>query len=125
MNKVYLQLWEQSNRFSDNLSDGCTLHLNENEHQSFILNIRNHRDSLIPDIYDRPIGQAIEVFISDTLFTRLQQENNLKIQQNELNNLLSFEEIILKNDWYFILNIYTVVHLDEFVSDGSYSTSSK
>ena len=39
MNKVILQLWEESNQNDGVFSNGCSIHLNEDERLKFISNI--------------------------------------------------------------------------------------
>ena len=57
MNKVILQLWEESNTKEGFLSDGCSLHLSVKERDIYVSSIYNSRDnSIIPNEYDRLSG---------------------------------------------------------------------
>jgi len=95
MNKVILQLWEESNTKEGFLSDGCSLHLNVKERDIYVSSIYNSRDnSVIPNEYDRIVGEWIEVFVEDKLFNMISEEKSIKINESALQNLLKFEEII-------------------------------
>jgi len=95
MNKVILQLWEESNTKEGFLSDGCSLHLNVKERDIYVSSIYNSRDnSVIPNEYDRIVGEWIEVFVEDKLFNMISEEKSIKTNESALQNLLKFEEII-------------------------------
>jgi len=95
MNKVVLQLWEESNTKEGFLSDGCSLHLNVDERDIYLSVVYNNRDnSIIPNEYDRIVGDWIEVFVEDKLFNMIEREKSVKIDEASFQNLLKFEEII-------------------------------
>lgn len=95
MNKVILQLWEESNTKEGFLSDGCSLHLNVKERDIYVSDIYNSRDnSIIPNEYDRTVGEWIEVFVEDKIFSMIIEEKSIKINESSFQNLLKFEEII-------------------------------
>jgi hypothetical protein len=99
MNKVILQLWEESNTKEGFLSDGCSLHLNVKERDIYVSSIYNSRDnSIIPNEYDRIIGEWIEVFVEDKIFNMIIEEKSVKINEASFQNLLKFEEIIFNTD---------------------------
>ena len=95
MNKVILQLWEESNTKEGFLSDGCSLHLNVEERDIYVSSIYDGRDnSIIPNEYDRTVGEYLEVFVEDKLFNMIEREKSVKIDEASFQNLLKFEEII-------------------------------
>jgi hypothetical protein len=99
MNKVILQLWEESNTKEGFLSDGCSLHLNVKERDIYISSIYNSRDNLIiPSEYDRIVGEWVEVFVEDKIFNMIIEEKSVKINEAAFQNLLKFEEIIFNTD---------------------------
>jgi hypothetical protein len=99
MNKVILQLWEESNSKDQFLSNGCSLHLNVKERDIYISSIYNTRDnSTIPNKYDRIIGEYLEVFVEDKIFNMILEKNSVKINESSFQNLLKFEEIIFNTD---------------------------
>ena len=99
MNKVILQLWEESNTKEEFLNDGCSLHLNVKERDIYVSSIYNNRhNSTIPNQYDRVVGQCIEVFVEDKIFNMIIEEKSVKINEAAFQNLLKFEEIIFNTD---------------------------
>ena len=99
MNKIVLQLWEESNTKEGFLSDGCSLHLNVKERDIYVSSIYNSRDnSIIPNEYDRIVGEWIEVFVEDKIFNMIIEEKSVKINEAAFQNLLKFEEIIFNTD---------------------------
>jgi hypothetical protein len=99
MNKVILQLWEESNSKDQFLSNGCSLHLNVKEREIYVSSIYNTRDnSNIPNKYDRIIGECVEVFVEDKIFNMILEGNSVKINESSFQNLLKFEEIIFNTD---------------------------
>ena len=99
MNKVILQLWEESNSKDQFLSNGCSLHLNVKERDIYLSSIYNNRDnSTIPNKYDRIIGECVEVFVEDKIFNMILERNSVKINESSFQNLLKFEEIIFNTD---------------------------
>ena len=95
MNKVILQLWEESNTKEGFLSDGCSLHLNVEERNKYISSIYSERDgNNIPNQYDRIVGEYVEVFVDDKIYYMIVSEKNVKLNEAAFQNLLKFEEII-------------------------------
>jgi hypothetical protein len=95
MNKVILQLWEESNTKDGFLSDGCSLHIDLKERDKYVTSVYKGRDnSSIPNEYDRIVGDWIEVFVEDKLFNMIEREKSVKIDEASFQNLLKFEEII-------------------------------
>ena len=99
MNKVILQLWEESNTKEGFLSDGCSLHINLKERDIFVTSVYKGRDiSLIPNQYDRIVGDWIEAFVEDKLYNMILNDKSVKLPENSFQNLLKFEEIIFNTD---------------------------
>lgn len=98
MNKVFMQLWEESERGWGTRPDGCSLHLSIEEKIIYINNVYNSRNNLsTPDEYDRVVGSEIEVFIEDSLYESIKFSKSVRLFEHELNNLFSLEEIIIKD----------------------------
>jgi hypothetical protein len=98
MNKIILQLWEESNLNDINLSNGCSLHIDLNEKNKYIKSIYDNRDSNVPDKYDRIVGDSVSVLISDELYNNLIKNKNLKLSESSFQNLKKFSDIIYKNN---------------------------
>jgi len=95
MNKIILQLWEESNQEDGLFSNGCSIHLNEKERLKFISNIYSNRESSdIPNKYDSIVGGGIEVFLTDGIYNLLSTSKSVKISEVEFQNLIKFEDII-------------------------------
>ena len=98
MNKVILQLWQESNIDEGSLSDGCSLHISVEERNFYVSNIYRGRNSDVPDKYDRIVGDYIEVFVSDEIYNKLKTEMSMKIPESAFQNLLKFEELIYNKE---------------------------
>lgn len=99
MNKVILQLWEESNQNDGLFSNGCSIHLNEDERIKFVSNIYSNREySDVPNEYDSVVGEGIEVFITDSIYNLLSTSNSVKISEVEFQNLIKFEDIIYNTE---------------------------
>ena len=97
MNKVYLQIWEESDFDWGIRPDGCSLHLSIMDRNIYIDSIYSKRDPEIPKEYERIIGEPVEVSINDQLFKFLEKSGSLRLMENELNNLLSLEELVIND----------------------------
>jgi hypothetical protein len=96
MNKVLLQLWEEST-IDNYVSDGCSIHLNKDEYIKYVENIYSKRNNNItPSNFECVVGDSIYVFIEDNLFEMLKNVKNIRLSQIEMRNLINIEEIILK-----------------------------
>lgn len=95
-----MQLWEDYEKCSDNKSNirpsGCSIHTNNEERIKYINSIYNERLEHTPIEYENTLGEEMEVFIDDSLFTILQQEKSIRLAENQLNNLLNMGELIIK-----------------------------
>lgn len=96
MNKIIMQLWEESERGFGTRPDGCSLHSDVAERDKFIRMIYEGRGSEVPDVYDRVVGDGMVAFVDDKLFNVIKRDGSVKIFQSDLNNLLKLEEIIVK-----------------------------
>lgn len=96
MNKVILQLWEESERGFGTRPDGCSIHADSENRNKYIKSIYESRHDEVPDIYERIIGSELEAFIDDDLFKKLNEEKSIRLIEPELNNLIKFEELIIK-----------------------------
>jgi hypothetical protein len=97
MNKVVLQLWEESTRGKEPAPCGCSIHIDESSKDIFINSIyEGRRDKPVPDTYDRIIGPSIDVFVSESLYKKISELSSIKLEQSEFSNLINFEEIIIK-----------------------------
>lgn len=99
MNKVIMQLWEESERGWGVRPDGCSLHIDELERKKYIDKIYDDRsnESTVPDEYDRVFGSEMVVFVNDDMFSKIQSKGTIRIFEHELNNLISLEDIIIKS----------------------------
>ena len=96
MNKVILQLWEESERGFGTKPDGCSIHIDNDVRRSYIKSIYDIRGDEVPNEYERIIGSELEAFIDDDLFKKLNVKKSIRLIETELNNLIKFEELIIK-----------------------------
>lgn len=97
MNKIIVQLWEESTVNRNTISDGCSIHISTEQRNSYVDEIYSKRkNQVVPDSYERIVGPPIDAFIEDDLFAKLIKEKNIRLSQNELNNLIYFEELTIK-----------------------------
>jgi len=96
MNKVILQLWEESERGWGVRPDGCSLHIDLTERDNYLKSVYDDRGDEVPYEYDRIVGGALSVFVDDALFGSLTEEKTIRLTQNSLNNLISLNELIIK-----------------------------
>ena len=94
MKKVYLQYWEESERGWGVRPDGCSLHIDIEEHKKYISSIYEKRKiNDVPDEYDRIVGEPIMCFVKDDLLASLIKKGTIRLFEYESNNLLKLEEI--------------------------------
>ena len=97
MNRVILQIWEESEREIGPRPNGCSLHTTLSERDNFLDQIYEGRTlKNIPNEYDRIVGIPIDVFVSDLLFGEVIDKGSVRLLESDMNNLLSLEEIITK-----------------------------
>lgn len=97
MNKIFLQLWEISEINNDTMSDGCSIHIDMISHKKYLDKIYNKRNLIIPKIYERIVGDPIISFVDDNLYNIIKEKKSIRLFEYELNNLIDFEELIIKN----------------------------
>lgn len=98
MNSVTLQIWEESDINDGIRQDGCSLHLDDETRKRYIEDYRIINSSKeLPSNYERPVGSPSDVFITEDLYLILSQKGSIRLMQNELNNLFSMDDIILKD----------------------------
>jgi hypothetical protein len=96
MNKVFLQLWEESNSIDGFLSNGCSLHLSLQDRNNYVSSIYSSIDDRsLPDEYDRIIGKESVVYVTDEIFEMVKKDKSVKIPEVSLQNMLKFEDIII------------------------------
>lgn len=97
MNKVVLQLWEETTD-GKILNDGCSIHLSLEDHEKFISTIyKNRSDNEIPDSYDRIIGDFEYVYVSDEIYNSLLEEKSLKISEPSLQNMILYNDLVFND----------------------------
>jgi hypothetical protein len=98
MNKVILQIWEESERGWGTRPDGCSMHIDLKERENYIQTIYDSRksDESIPNEYDRIVGEGVEAFIEDALFKLVEKDKSVRLTQYQMNNLMGMEEITIK-----------------------------
>jgi hypothetical protein len=92
MNKVFLQIWEQSHPNNDITPDGASLHLEMEDRNLCLINFQNKK-VLKNQAYTRTVGDYSEVTISDSIFEKLKIQRTIVLKENEFNNLIKFEDI--------------------------------
>lgn len=95
MNKVYLQIWEESIKGVGKIPDGCTLHITLENNKEYLKNIYKTRKNDVPNEYDSAVGTPIAVYITDELYDIVKETNYIKLLQNEFNNLIQLEDITI------------------------------
>lgn len=98
MNKVILQIWEESERGWGTRPDGCSMHIDLKEREKYIQAIYDSRksDESIPNEYDRIVGEGVEAFIEDSLYSLVEKDKSIRLTQYQMNNLMGMEEITIK-----------------------------
>lgn len=95
MNKVYLQIWEESISNEGTRPDGCSLHIDLESNQKYLKSIYEFRENLkIPNDYDSAVGEPVEVLVNDTVYKLIKIDKTIRLLQNEFNNLIQLNNII-------------------------------
>lgn len=97
MNKVILQLWEESERGWGVRPDGCSMHIDNTNRDKYVRDVYKDRTDDVPDSYERVIGEPIEAFIEDGLYEIIKRDSSVRLLEHELNNLVNLEDIIIKD----------------------------
>ena len=98
MNKVILQLWEESEKDWGIRPDGCSIHLDESLRSTYVKDLYRDRGSDVPNIYERVLGEPIIAFVNDDIYAILETKGSIRLLEYEMNNLINLEEIIINND---------------------------
>lgn len=100
MNRIVLQLWEESGRGWGVRPDGCSIHMDLAERDRYVDSIYSARrgSDSVPEEYDRIVGMPVEAYIDDTLFGYLMSEKSIRLAQHQMNNLVKMEDIIIRNE---------------------------
>lgn len=92
MNKVFLQIWEES--MNDNIQpDGASIHLTKSDVERFVSSIYKERTKNVPESYTRIVGDSSEVLVSDSLYEILTKKKSIKLEEYEFNNLVGLNDI--------------------------------
>lgn len=98
MNKVVLQLWEDYERGKGIRPSGCSIHINSEERDKYISQIYKDRSiDNIPYEYENTLGEEIVAFVDDQLYKIVEKEKNVRLSENQFNNLVLMEELIIKD----------------------------
>lgn len=96
MNKVVLQVWEESNKSEGIRQDGCSIHIDEDNRKLYVDSVYKERDEKkLPDSYERIVGLPSEVDVSESLFSIIEKQKSIRLRSYEMNNLLNMNEIIV------------------------------
>jgi len=92
MNKVFLQIWEESSK-NEIQPDGASLHLTTDDLKIFTNLVYKNRTNNVPDSYMRKVGEFSEALISDSLYNILSEKKSIKLEEYEFNNLVALNDI--------------------------------
>ena len=99
MNKIVLQLWEESERGWGVRPDGCSIHMDSEERERFVESVYSaRRGSEVPNEYERIVGPAVEAYIDDSLYEKLKSDKSIRLAQHEMGNLVKMDDIIIRED---------------------------
>jgi len=97
MNKVYLQIWEESIINEGTRPYGCSLHIDLESNKRYLRSIYEFRENMrIPNEYDTAVGEPIEVLVNDNVFELIKIEKTIRLLQNEFNNLIQLKDILVE-----------------------------
>lgn len=96
MNKVYLQIWEESVINQGTRPDGCSLHIDIKSNKKYLKSIYKFRKNInIPNEYESAVGGSIEVLVNDNIFELIKIKKTIRLLQNEFNNLMQLKDILV------------------------------
>lgn len=96
MNRVFLQVWELSDRKDGVCRDGCSLHVGDAQLKDYVQSVYSSRGTDVPEEYARALGNYLEAFVDDALYDIVVKDGSLKIPETSLTNLLNLGELIVK-----------------------------
>ena len=95
---VYVS-WEESERGWGTRPDGCSLHLTEDNFQTFLKEYWNRQPSEVPDEYLRPAGKPVIAYASTSLYKRIQErDNGLRLGSCEETELVGKKDLIYSKE---------------------------
>lgn len=93
MNKVLLQIWEESEN-GNTIPDGCSIHLDIEHRNIYLKSIYSKRtEDSVPVNYEASIGLPVEIYVNDVIFAIILRDKSIRLQEYEMNNLLNLKEI--------------------------------
>lgn len=100
MNKIVLQLWEESERGWGVRPDGCSIHIDSAERERYVESVYAARrgSESVPEEYERIVGGPLEAYIDDALFENLSEKKSIRLAQHQMSNLVSMEDIIMREE---------------------------
>lgn len=86
MQTILIQLWEIPNNDETILPDGCSLHIDTESRDKYVIKNNNSNEKIC--------GLPSDVEISDSLLNILIKNKNIRLSEIETNNLIGLKEII-------------------------------
>lgn len=97
MNEAILLNWIESERGWGQRSDGCSIHLTEEDAKAFVKEYNEDLPEEVPDEYSRPDSGPQKVVISDKLYEKLtDSDNGIRLWQSEFRDNKDKNEILFK-----------------------------
>lgn len=97
MNKAVLQIWEQSVIDDGIRQDGCSIHLDLDLRNKYVNKFYSRRLSKsVPIKYIKAVGDPVNIYVTDQVFNVLNTKKDIRLMQNELNNLVLLQDIMVK-----------------------------
>lgn len=98
MNKISMQLWEESERGFGTRPDGCSLHVDSSELSRYVDSVYEQRLGLeVPNEYERVLGCEILAFVDDSIFGKIKESGSVRLDEPSMRNLISMEDLIIKD----------------------------
>jgi len=95
MEKVVIQIWEESSIDNPPMLIGASIHLNEEICENYILDKYKNRTNKTPKTYIRKTGGFTNCLISKTLYNDLiSKDGTMFIKDHQLHNLVMFNKLI-------------------------------
>jgi hypothetical protein len=95
MEKIILQIWEESILDDSPILLGASLHINEEMCNNFINEKYKNRTNKTPKKYIRKIGNHTNCLVSKTLYSEiLDKGGTIFIKDHQLHNLVMFNKLI-------------------------------
>ena len=95
LEEVIYVSWEESERGWGTRPDGCSLHLTEDNFQTFLKEYWDRMPEQVPHEYSRPAGKPVIAYASQSLYKGIQESGNgLRLWQNEESELVSKKDLV-------------------------------